>query len=99
LKKTIAIILLSVLILSFMGGIASAVSYEDPGGIFSKTSGKIKGFGIGIALLGFMGSWVISAISLGDDKIIAQGKKGAVVAVVSGLVLTAGAQIFDWFLA
>lgn len=98
-KKTLVILGVSLLLLLGLEGVASAAQWEDPGGIITKTAGKIKGLGIGIALLGFLASWVISALSIGDENIIAKGKKGATVAVVAGLVLAVGVQIYQWFLS
>jgi hypothetical protein len=90
------LIILSCLIIC---SVAYAVPYDDPGGIISRIANKIKLIGIGIAFIGFIASWVISALSLGDEQIINKGKKGATIAVVSGLVLSVGSQIFEWFFA
>jgi len=96
-----ALLILTVISTAYFGyeGTALAASWDDPGGIITKIAGKIKGLGIGLALLGFLASWAISALSLGDESIIAKGKKGATVALVSGLVLAVGVQIYQWFLS
>lgn len=98
-KKTLVILGVTILLVLGLENIAFAAAWEDPGGIITKTAGKIKGLGIGIALLGFLASWVISALSIGDENVIAKGKKGATVAVVAGLVLAVGVQIYQWFLS
>ncbi|AVX40808.1 hypothetical protein CTH_10044 (plasmid) [Carboxydocella thermautotrophica] len=97
-KKVLLILGIAFLLVFGFESIALAATWDDPGGIINKTASKIKGLGIGIAMLGFLASWVISSLSLGDESVIAKGKKGATMAVVSGLVLAVGVQIYQWFL-
>lgn len=79
--------------------IALAAKWSDPGGIISKSSNKVVGIGIGISLVGFLASWILQAASFGDESVIQKGRKAATAAVVSGMVLAVGTQIYSWFLA
>ena len=97
-KKTLLITGIAFLLMLGLESVAFAAPWEDPGGIISKSANKIKGLGIGVAFLGFLASWAISGLSLGDDMIINKAKKGAFIAVAAGLILAVGTQLYEWFL-
>lgn len=83
----------------FLSRVAFAAPWADPGGVISKISNIIMGVGVGIALLGFAGSLVISSVSFGDDELISKGRKGATVAIVCGILIAIAPVLYNWALS
>ena len=75
---------------------ALAVTMADPGGVTTKIITKGQEVGLALAAIGFIASWILNAISLGNEKLANQAKAGATTAIVSGIILGGGVTVYKY---